>query len=229
MSARDGAGSPRRARPSRTKASIGLAAAADAGGSGRSTGRKAQCSRYSAPSVIQRRSASICVAVRRDPSGGICTSGSTEVIRARISLAASSPGTIARRPLSSVARDGSARSSRSPASRVSGPWQAKHRLARSGWMSREKSTSSAAAGGAASMAMPTAVATSAGRPAQRKGCSRTMPIPSELTTTLTFPILSAAYKLSTHEIDSSFTWGSHGGRAAHLFSWITRTGSSRRS
>lgn len=35
MSARDGAGSPCRARPSRTKASIGLAAAADVGGSGR--------------------------------------------------------------------------------------------------------------------------------------------------------------------------------------------------
>ena len=139
FSAGSGTGRPRRSRPARMKASIGLATSATAGTSGRTSGRNAQCSFHSAPSSIQRVTVSTCVAESRAPSGGICTSGSVEVIRSRISLAAESPGTIARDPLSSAAVAPACWSSRRPPSCVSGPWQATHRFASSGWMSREKS------------------------------------------------------------------------------------------
>ena len=109
------------------KASIGLPGgfpAGPAGRGGRSTGRNAQWACHSAPAAIHCFRASTSAAVSRGPSGGIWRSWSVEVIRAIISLVATSPGTTAVAPLSSAPVAAARSSSRNPASLVSGPWQA---------------------------------------------------------------------------------------------------------
>ena len=108
----------------------------NAGSAARSGATNAQCLRYSAPSSIQRRRIprSLSVSGRFSLGGGITSSGSTEEMRLANSLAARSPGTIARCPDFNAAYAPSAVSSRRPALRLlaSGPWQPKQRSERIG-------------------------------------------------------------------------------------------------
>ena len=93
------------------------------------------------------------------------------VTRSRIRLACLSPATIARPPLSSSAKAPADSSRRSPPSCLSGPWQAKHFLASSGWISREKSTGAACTGRQTTHAKAPTIAANCALPPSRVGAA----------------------------------------------------------
>ena len=110
-------------------------------------GENAHGAVYSAPLSIQRAIDAISAGVTGSrPSGGMRSSESACVTRARSALADASPGTIARMPDFNFAVAPSKVSSRSPALRASasGPWHAKQRATSTGRTSRAKSTRVAA-------------------------------------------------------------------------------------
>ena len=157
--------SPRFASLAATAPSMAAVASLAAGFTGATN---AQCGSYCAPSAIHRLTSSTCSSVSRPilaSGGGITLSGSSEMIRATSSLAATSSGTIAREPLSSSAVACSAVSSRSPACRLalSGPWQAKQLSERIGRMSLLNEIRAWGLAGAAANAGPAIMRATAAR------------------------------------------------------------------
>ena len=116
-------------------------------------GSYAQCLPHFAPASTQAFSVAFCAAVSLsfESGGGICSSGSSEKIRAMSSLTSLLPGTI------TSAFASCSRSSRSFALRAlpSGPWHVKHVSERIGSTSRLKSTAAFADNGSSKIAMST--------------------------------------------------------------------------
>ena len=132
-------GSPSAATRASRKRSIGLPGSPGAAGtSGRTIFRNDQCCSYGAPAAIQRVRRSFWAAESSlwKWGGGMTVSGSVAAILAIRALAAVSPGTIARSPLSREASAAGPSSSLKPASCLPGPWQAKQCSESSGRMSR---------------------------------------------------------------------------------------------
>ena len=106
--------------------------------------------------MTHRSSRSFCSSesVLREWGGGITVSASVARIRFSSSLAFGSPGTIARRPLSSDMLAPSAVSRRNPASCFPGPWQLRQFSARIGRMSWSKRRAAGSAAVAAVISPP---------------------------------------------------------------------------